>query len=83
MIELLETVQVIELSLDHDLGDDERGTGYDVIRWLEEAVFVRGFSPPKIHVHSANAAARLRMQAGIKVIERQTFAMTNASKGRE
>jgi hypothetical protein len=29
---------VQELSLDHDLGDDARGTGYDVILWIEEAV---------------------------------------------
>ena len=23
-----------EISLDHDLGDDERGTGYDVVLWI-------------------------------------------------
>lgn len=65
MIALLDSGRVVELSLDHDLGDDERGTGYDVILWLEKAVVVRGFSLPKVQVHSANAAARLRMNAGI------------------
>ncbi len=30
-IALLKTGAVEELSLDHDLGDDERGTGYDVV----------------------------------------------------
>tara|TARA_R110002049_G_scaffold285698_4_gene467063 strand:- start:225547 stop:225711 length:165 start_codon:yes stop_codon:yes gene_type:complete len=30
-IELLRSGEVIEISLDHDLGDDNRGTGYDVI----------------------------------------------------
>lgn len=74
VIALLESGRVVELSLDHDLGDDERGTGYDVILWLEEAVVLRGFSPPKVHVHSANAVARLRMQAGIEAIERVAFA---------
>lgn len=31
VIELLSTGTATELSLDHDLGDDERGTGYDVV----------------------------------------------------
>ncbi len=67
--ELLATGQVTEISLDYDLGDDRRGTGYDVIQWIEEAVFTRGFRAPKITVHSANSAARARMEAGIWAIE--------------
>ncbi|GJH29263.1 MULTISPECIES: cyclic-phosphate processing receiver domain-containing protein [Caballeronia] len=69
-IRLLETGTVEELSLDHDLGDDSRGTGYDVILWIEEAVALRGFRPPKIFVHSANSAARAKMEAGVMAIER-------------
>lgn len=68
-IALLQTGAVQELSLDHDLGDDARGTGYDVILWIEEQVALHGFSPPKIAVHSANSAARDRMLAGIRAIE--------------
>ncbi len=68
-IELLKTGNVKEISLDHDLGDDERGTGYDVVLWIEEAVFTQGFKPPKIKVHSANSSARLKMELGIKKIE--------------
>lgn len=68
-IELLETGQVEEISLDHDLGDDERGTGYDVVLWIEEAVALRSFKPPKITVHSANSPARAKMLAGIQAIE--------------
>lgn len=30
-IELLKQGKVTEISLDHDLGDDEHGTGYDVV----------------------------------------------------
>lgn len=67
---MLETGKVTHLSLDHDLGDDERGTGYDVIVWIEEAVATRGFVPPKLSVHSANSAARARMEAGIRSIAR-------------
>ncbi len=44
-----------ELSLDHDLGDDAHGTGYDVLTWIEEAVAIRGFHPPRISVHSAES----------------------------
>lgn len=70
VIALLQTGQVEELSLDHDLGDDVRGTGYDVILWIEEAVALRGFAPPKIAVHSANSSAATRMRAGIENIAR-------------
>lgn len=70
VFDLLETGQVEELSLDHDLGDEVRGTGYDVILWIEEAVALRGFIPPKIIVHSANLSARVKMVAGIQSIEK-------------
>jgi hypothetical protein len=70
-IELLKRGDVTELSLDHDLGDDARGTGYDVLLWLEEAVATRGFKPPNsIRVHSANCSARQKMEAAIRSIER-------------
>ena len=69
-IALLQTGQVTDISLDHDLGDDARGTGYDVVLWVEEAVQLHGFVPPRMTVHSANPAARLRMLAGIETIER-------------
>ena len=74
-IELLKTGQVTDISLDHDLGDDERGTGYDVVLWFEEAVFTEGFHPPRMMVHSANSSARDKMERGIakitKIILRQ------------
>lgn len=69
VIALLETGQVRQLSLDHDLGDDARGTGYDVVLWIEEAVALRDFKPPRIEVHSANTSARAKMLAGIRAIE--------------
>jgi hypothetical protein len=69
-IQLLESGLVEVLSLDHDLGDDQRGTGYDVVLWIEEAVALRGFRPPKIVVHSANSSARDKMIAGIRSIQR-------------
>ena len=66
VIELLKTGKVTDLSLDHDLGDDGRGTGYDVVLWIEEAVATGGFVPPKVDVHSANPSARAKMEAGLE-----------------
>ena len=71
-IRLLKTGNAKELSLDHDLGDDKRGTGYDVILWIEEQVIVNNFNPPKIYVHSANSSAKKKMLQGIKSIELHT-----------
>lgn len=70
VIAWLRTGDVRELSLDHDLGDDERGTGYDVVLWIEEAVALEGFVPPRISVHSANSSARDKMLSGIRSIEK-------------
>lgn len=71
---LLETGDVTELSLDHDLGllDGERElTGYDVVVWLEEAVVTRGFVPPAaMRVHSSNSSAAEKMERGIEAIRR-------------
>lgn len=72
VIELLKTGQVSLLSLDHDLGDDVRGTGYSVLLWLEEQVIVHGMKPPTILIHSANSSARLKMAAAVASIVKHT-----------
>lgn len=64
-IDLLKNGKVTEISIDHDLGDDKRGTGYDVILWIEEAVATKGFRPPIIHIHSDNLSARRKVELGI------------------
>ena len=71
----LQTGTVKEISLDHDLGNDDVGTGYSVILWIEEAVMTRGFRPPKIAVHSANPAARRKMELGVESIYRNYHAL--------
>lgn len=71
VIKLLRTGAVTHLSLDHDLGDDQRGTGYDVLLWIEQEVALYKFIPPNvIVVHSANPAGRKRMLAAIESIFR-------------
>lgn len=73
MVSLLTIGTVELLSLDHDLGDDQRGTGYDVILWIEREVALNGFSPPTILIHSANPAAAQRMKSGIESVLRLVF----------
>lgn len=77
-VELLQTGEVAELSLDHDLGllDGERElTGYDVVTWIERAVATEGFVPPEtIRVHSSNASAAPKMERGIAAIRRLALA---------
>jgi hypothetical protein len=70
-IKLLYTESVTHLSLDHDLGNDERGTGYDVLTWIEEQIVYKGYiPPPNIQVHSANVSAKKKMIAAINNIHR-------------
>ena len=70
-IAALATGKVTHISLDHDLGDDDKnGTGYDVVLWIEEAVALRAFVPPALSIHSANVVGRQRMEAAIAEIKR-------------
>jgi hypothetical protein len=61
-IALLDSGHVVELALDHDLGDDERfGRGVDVVDWLAEQQEVndRSLWPRDgIVLHTANPAGR-------------------------
>ncbi len=71
VIDLLKTGLVTHVSLDHDLGDDDRGTGYDVLTWIEREVIVNDdFVPPDISIHTANPAARQRMELAVVSIRR-------------
>lgn len=70
-IELLEAGGIAELSLDHDLGEEGEGDGYDVLLWIEERVAAdESYVPPVIHIHSSNVVARQRMESAAASIER-------------
>jgi len=46
--------KIEEISLDHDI-NDETHTGYDVAKYIEFLVEVKGYTPPKkLWCHSAN-----------------------------
>lgn len=68
-IALLESCDVIEASLDHDLSiSDTLGmpkgekTGYDVVCWMEE----HGVWPKRVTIHSMNPAGAQRMRLAIE-----------------
>jgi hypothetical protein len=70
VIELLKAGDVRIISLDHDLGNDAHGTGYDVLTWLENEVATTDFVPPKIRIHSHNASAVQKMKLAAQSIKR-------------
>lgn len=70
-IEMLKTGKVTHISLDHDLGNDKVGTGYDVVLWIEQQVICHNYVPPVITVHSANTSAAIKMRQGIQTIYEQ------------
>lgn len=71
-IETLSWRTVTHLSLDHDLGRPEHGTGYDVCLWLEEMVVNDPtFQMPVVTLHTANPVGRQNMQRVLDSIARR------------
>lgn len=69
-INLLETEEVSEMSLDHDLGPPESGTGYDVAVYLEERAYHGTILCGKIYVHSQNPVGRQKILAAIEKVNK-------------
>ena len=69
LFQLFTNYHVDVISLDHDLGNDKRGTGYDVLATIEEMVVYNKLTEiPEIRIHTANPAARKRMEAALSSI---------------
>jgi len=64
-IALLKTGKVEFISLDHDLGPPEAGTGYDVAAWMEEQAFNCNLEQVGWNVHSANPVGVKKMEAAL------------------
>ena len=72
-IELLRARTTTHISLDHDLGPEEAGTGYDVACWLEHMFFTDpDWVAPKWSIHSSNPVGRQRMTAALRRMEQFT-----------
>jgi len=68
-IALLGRGTVTLISLDHDLGDEQNGTGYDVACFIEQAAYSGQLAPIKVKIHSANPVGRARMEQAISRAE--------------
>lgn len=78
VIALLKTGKVTHLSLDHDLGDNKRGTGYDVLLWIEKAVVQGDFHPPLLTINAVNPVhLATKMKRAIEVIRVRYDAIHN------
>ena len=86
-IRLLATGGVTEISLDHDLGEEDNGTGYEVARWIEEAAFRwgrgedGGLPPVKWAIHSQNPVGLGKMTQALRNAERFWGMGNAAAKG--
>jgi 5'-deoxynucleotidase YfbR-like HD superfamily hydrolase len=74
---LLGTGRVVELSLDHDLGEPHSeqaarvGTGDDVVAWLQRRARSYESWPADVRLHTASGAGRERMRLGIRTALRE------------
>lgn len=70
-ISVLKSETVTEVSIDHDLGPPEAGTGYDVLLWIEDQVVTNDeFLVPVINIHTQNPVAGKKMIQTVHAIER-------------
>lgn len=69
-IELIKSGSFSLVSLDHDLGGESSGTGYDVAKFIEEGAFNGTLPPMEVRVHSANPVGVSRIRACIRNAEK-------------
>lgn len=64
------TGNFVRVSLDHDLGDENAKTGYDILCEIERQIAKGGFwiFLPEFEIHSANPVGRANMQRAIDSI---------------
>lgn len=64
-IDLLSRDIVTSISLDHDLGDEVNGTGYDVACFIEQCAYNGTLPLIEVSIHSANPVGRAKMENAI------------------
>jgi hypothetical protein len=69
-LEALQAGGVVEISLDHDLGEPSAGTGYEVACAIEAAAAEGQLGMLRWRVHSANPVGRAKMEAALRSAER-------------
>jgi len=62
----LKTKKVTHVSLDHDLGAPENGTGYDVACFIEQESFTMNMPRLIWAVHTQNPVGRIKMTVALE-----------------
>ena len=70
---------ITDISLDHDLGENKK-TGYDVVKFIEQMVVEKGYLPPNMTIHSQNPVGRENMQRAIDAIMVRTKSPRQTAK---
>jgi hypothetical protein len=79
-IEMIRAGKVSFISFDHDLGEPENGTGYDVAVWIEnEAWHDLYFPMPEWAIHSANPVGARNIHAAMLSAQRALPARTSGA----
>ena len=65
-IEILKTGNVVEISLDHDLGPQEAGSGYGIAKFIEEQAYYNTLRPLKWAIHSANIVGQKNIRMALE-----------------
>lgn len=65
-IDLLKTGLVEMISLDHDLGPAEAGTGYDVAKFIEEAAIKGEMREISLRIHTQNPIGRVNIAKALQ-----------------
>ena len=69
-IEMLKSGKVAHISLDHDLGPPEAGTGYDVAKWIEEKAFGEELPQLEWRIHTQNPIGESNMKQALQNADR-------------
>jgi len=70
-IEHLKSGKIVEVSLDHDLGDDvDDYTGYFVAMWIESQAYLGSLQRLKWSIHSANPVGKQYMEMALRNADR-------------
>lgn len=69
-IAILQSGKVSMISLDHDLGPEEAGTGYDVAKWIEENAFFKTLAKVQWKIHSDNPVGIQNMKKALQSADR-------------
>ena len=65
----LDTGRIALISFDHDLGESENGTGYDVACYIEQRAYEGKLAPIEWHIHSANPVGCQNIRIAMKRAE--------------